>query len=183
MKNKEDHINEIIKENNYNTYLELGFQDGHNFNKIKCKNKTSVDINGKADFNEGDLAFFESNEDKFDCIFVDSKHEAEHVRKVISESLKVLTKDGCIILHDVYPPDEKSQLLPRQQKIFCGDVWRSAVGFIESYPDVRVETYRSDYGLTVLYPEGKKTRKYFEDTEMSYEYFKKNAVKLLNIID
>lgn len=183
MKNKEDIINKIIEENNYKSYLELGFGSGYNFNKIKCKNKTSVDVNGKADFNDGDLAFFDKNDEEFDCVFVDSKHEAEHVRKVISESLKVLSKDGCIILHDVYPPDEKSQLLPRQQKIFCGDVWRAAVGFIESYPDVRVETYRELYGLTVIYPEGKKVRKKFENMEMTFEYFKKNAVELLRIID
>lgn len=182
MKNKEDIINKLIEENNYKSYLELGFGSGYNFNKIKCDKKVSVDVNGKADFNKGDLDFFDKNDEEFDCVFVDSKHEAEHVRKVISESLKVLTKDGCIILHDVYPPDEKSQLLPRQQKIFCGDVWRSAVGFIESYPDVRVETYRSDYGLTVLYPEGKRVRKHFENMEMTFEEFQANKETLLNIL-
>lgn len=94
MKNKEDYINGIIKENNYKYYLELGFQDGENFNKIICDNKTSVDVNGKADFNDGDLNFFKQNEDEFDCVFIDSKHEAEHVRKAIIESLKVVTKNG-----------------------------------------------------------------------------------------
>lgn len=180
---KKNHINDIIKENNYTDYLELGFQDGLNFNFIDCKNKTSVDINGKADFNDGDLVFFEQNKKEFDCIFIDSLHEAVHVRKVIIESLKCLTQNGCIVLHDVCPPDEKSQLVPREQKVFCGNVWRAVVGFIESYPDVNVITYRSDYGLTVIYPEGKKVRKHFENMEMTFEEFKKNEVELLNIID
>lgn len=183
MTNKEDYINGIIDENNYKNYLELGFQDGANFNKIECENKTSVDVNGKADFNDGDLDFFDNNDKDFDCVFIDSLHEAEHVRKVIIESLKVLTKDGCIILHDTCPPSEKHQIIPRQQKQFCGNVWKAAVGFIENYPDVIVETYRSDWGLTCLYPEGKKVRKHFEDKEMTYEDFKSNEVELLNIVD
>src|SRR5699024_3502108 len=163
MEDKSVIINRRIKETESTSYLELGYGTGHNFKQIECDNKTSVDVNGKANFNDGDLAFFELNEKQFDCVFIDSKHEAEHVRKVISESLKVLSKGGCIILHDSLPPSEAHQIVPRQQKQWCGDCWRSAVGFIESYPDVRVETYRSDYGLTVLYPEGKKVRKHFEN--------------------
>src|SRR5690606_11818048 len=112
MEDKSVIINLIIANTESTSYLELGFQDGANFNKIECENKTSVDINGKANFNDGDLAFFESNEKQFDCVFIDSLHEAEHVRKVISESLKVLTKDGCIILHDTIPHNKEMQGVP-----------------------------------------------------------------------
>lgn len=180
---KENQINKIIKDNRYAEYLELGYQNGENFNKIECENKQSVDVNGKADFNDGDLKFFEQNEKVFDCIFVDSLHESEHVRKVISESLKCLSEKGCIVLHDVLPPTLESQLLPRVQKVFCGDVWRAAVGFVQNYPDVKVETYRADFGLTVIYPNGKKVKKHFENKEMTFEEFKANEFELLNIID
>lgn len=183
MKHKEQYINEIINKNNYKNYLELGFGNGTNFNKIKVDSKVSVDVNGEADFNEGDLEFFNQNEKEFDCVFIDSDHIAEHVRKVIIESLKVLSKDGCIILHDTLPKNKEMQIVPRKQTSWTGDVWRAAVGLKESYPDMRIETYRADYGLTVVYPEGKKVRKHFENMEMTYEEFNENKVELLNIID
>lgn len=183
MENKSEIINRLIKENNFDSYLELGFQDGENFNLIDCENKMSVDVNGKADFNDGDLAFFEQNKNTFDCVFIDSLHECKHVRKVISESLKCLSENGVIILHDTIPHSKEMQEVPRNTKEWTGDVWRAVVGFIESYPDVNVVTYRADYGLTVIYPKGKKIRKHFENIEMTYEEFKANEIELLNIID
>jgi len=84
----------------------------------------------------------------------------------------------------VLPPNtEAHQIVPRKQLSWTGDVWRSVVGFKQSYPDVKLETYRSDYGLSVIYPEGKKVKKHFENKEMTYDEFKANEVDLLNIID
>src|SRR5699024_11032516 len=130
-------INRIIADTESTSYLELGYGNGHNFNKIECENKTSVDINGKADFKGTTDEFFEQNEKDFDVVFIDSDHTAEQVRKDISNALKCSPK--VVILHDTLPPDEAHQIVPRQQKQWCGDVWRAVVGFIESYPDVRVE--------------------------------------------
>lgn len=181
MEDKAVIINRLIKEVEGKSYLELGYGNGHNFNKIECENKTSVDINGKADFKGTTDEFFEQNEKDFDVVFIDSDHTAEQVRKDISNALKCSPK--VVILHDTLPPDEAHQIVPRQQKQWCGDVWRAVVGFHKEYPDVKFETYKSDYGLTCIYPEGKKVRKHFEDTETSWEYFKKNAKKFLNIVD
>lgn len=183
MKNKAEIINRIIQENNYTDYLELGYHDGENFNKIECENKISVDINGKADFNDGDLAFFEQNENTFDCVFIDSLHECEHVRKVISESLKCLSEDGVIILHDTIPHSKEMQEVPRNTKEWTGNVYKAVVGFRMKYPNIKLETYRSDYGLSVLYPNGKKVKSHFEKIELSYEEFKSNEVELINIVD
>lgn len=194
MKNKHEIINKIIADTEAKSFLELGYGSGHNFNKIKCDVKVGVDPSLNVDKGAAGLLvegsfivkkssddFFEDNDDDFDVIFIDGLHHCDQVRKDISNALKCSPK--AVILHDTIPHSKEMQEVPRNTKQWTGDCWRAAVGFIESYPDVRVETYRSDFGVSVFYPEGKKTRKYFEDTEMSYEYFKKNAVELLRIID
>lgn len=183
MKNKEDIINEIISKNGYNDYLELGSQNGFNLSKINCKNKTSVDIEHDADFKGSTNDFFKQNDKTFDCIMIDADHEASQVRLDISNSLKALTENGCIILHDTIPHSKAMQEVPRNTKEWTGDVWRAVVGFKQSYPDVKIETYRSDYGLSVIYPEGKKVKKHFENKEMTFGEFKADEVNLLNIID
>lgn len=183
MKAKHDIINKIIKDNNYENYLEIGFGAGHNFNKIECLKKDAVDPNSDKCVKLTSDEFFAQNEKMYSVIFIDGDHTKEQARKDIINAMKCLREDGCIILHDVLPKNEAMQEVPRKQKEWCGTVWRSAVGFHASYPDVRFETYRSDYGLTVIYPQGKKVRKHFENMEITYEDFKANEVELLNIID
>lgn len=40
-----DIINHLIKENNYKTYLEIGYYKGWSFDRVECKQKTAVDPN------------------------------------------------------------------------------------------------------------------------------------------
>lgn len=185
MKAKHEIINKIIKDNNYENYLEIGFGTGHNFNKIDCLKKDAVDPNttSKQAIKMTSDELFAQNEKLYSCVFVDGLHHADQVRKDIINAMKCLRENGCIILHDTIPHTEAMQEVPRKQTQWTGDCWRAAVGFIQSYPDVKVETYRSDYGLTVIYPEGKKVRKHFENMEMTYKDFKDNEVDLLKIID
>lgn len=186
MKNKHETINKIIKETGSKTYLEIGYGNGFNFYEIECEDKYGCDpgfkdISGNANIFSGTSdEFFAQNDKEFDVIFIDGLHHADQVRKDIINAMKCNPK--VIILHDTLPPTEAHQTVPRKQKQWCGDVWRSAVGFHKEYPDVEFVTYEIDYGLTCIYPEGKKVRKHFEDTEISWEYFKKNAVELLNIV-
>lgn len=182
MKPKHEILNEIIEKNKVNSYLEIGFGSGHNFDRIKCKNKTSVDIKGKSTFKGTSDEFFKQNEDKFDLIFIDGLHEAEQVRKDLINAMKYLNDDGVIILHDVLPKNKQMQKVPREQKEWTGDVWRAVVGFHKEYPDVPFETLKADYGLTFIYPQGKKYRKHFEDKETTFADFDKNKTELLNII-
>lgn len=182
---KHEIINKIITDTNSESYLEIGYGDGFNFDKVKAKEKTATDpeYKGKSTdiFPYNSDKFFENTGDNFEVIFIDGDHNAEQVRKDIINSLKCNPR--AIILHDTIPHSKEMQEVPRNTKQWTGDVWRSVVGFIENYPDVKVETYRSDFGLTVIYPEGKKVRKHFENMEMTYEDFKENEVELLKIID
>lgn len=190
MKNKHEIINKVIADTESKSYLEIGYGSGYNFDKIENKlngiNKVGIDPNlskktGTNLFIYDSDSFFSNNETDFDCIFIDGLHHADQVRKDISNALKCNPK--AIIIHDTIPHNKTMQEVPRNTKEWTGDVWRVVVGFIESYPEVKVETYRSDFGLTIIYPEGKKTRKHFENMEMTYEEFKEKEVELLRIID
>lgn len=175
---KSNYINSIIKEKGYKNYLEIGSGDNYNFDQIKCSHKIGVDPKHNMDSD----TFFKQNIEFFDCIFIDGLHHAEQVRKDITNSLRCLTKDGVIILHDTLPHNKEMQEVPRKQKVWTGDCWKAAVGFKKSFPDVEFYTHRADYGLSVLYPNGKKTKKHFDKIEMPFEEFKENEVELLNVI-
>jgi len=194
MKNKAEIINSIIQEVGAKSYLEIGYGNGANFNLINCGSKFAVDPALKSkivnknlgvyvDNVDSDTFYKENNEDwsTHDVVFIDGLHHCDQVRKDIINALKCNTK--AIILHDVIPPTEAHQVVPRKQTSWTGDCWRAVVGFKQSYPDVIMETYRADYGLSVIYPEGKKVKKHFENKEMTYDEFKANEVELLNIID
>lgn len=186
-------INGIIKETKSESYLEIGYGNGHNFKRIECSKKSTcdpetVEMDVKDDkgnviktFKPNSDEYFSLVKDNFDCIFIDGLHHADQVRKDIINSLKL--NPNVIILHDTLPKNKLMAEVPRKQLSWTGDVWRAVVGFHENYPDVKIETYRADYGLTCIYPEGKKVKKHFEEMEMTYEDFKANEVELLNILD
>jgi len=186
MKAKDEYINEVIADNGYKNYLEIGTQHLHNFNKIKCDKKTGVDPKAKRGKNLYKLKsdeFFKDNEETFDVIFIDGLHHAEQVRKDIINGMKCLNDNGVIVLHDTLPKDEAMQKVPREQRVWTGDVYKAVVGFHKEYPKVKFETVTCDYGLTFIYPGGKKYRKHFEDTELTYKEFAKKSRTLLNIVE
>ena len=49
----------------------------------------------------------------FDLIFIDGDHSYEAVKSDLENAIKFLNKDGLIVLHDVDPPAEKWQGVPR----------------------------------------------------------------------
>ncbi len=103
------------------TYLEIGVRNPNdNFNKIKCKNKYSVDPGiefkeNPVDYKITSDAFFKEmhakNPDfpfnkKFDVIFIDGLHLADQVEKDILNSLAFIKDYGFVVLHDCNPPTE-----------------------------------------------------------------------------
>lgn len=102
------------------TYLEIGVRvPAHNFDKINAHKKYSVDPGIEREHNPVDFpvtsdAFFGSldageilsKDIQFDVIFIDGLHLAEQVEKDIQNSLKYLSDDGFIVMHDCNPPSE-----------------------------------------------------------------------------
>jgi hypothetical protein len=104
----------------YKTYLELGYRDGQNFDKILCEFKTSVDINGRADWNCTTDAFFSltiNSRMMWDVIFIDARHDYEYVLRDFNNSIAHC--NGWIVMHDLIPPTAR-HALPR----FCSDAYK-----------------------------------------------------------
>lgn len=111
-----DIINYFIENRNYKKYLEIGVFDGKNIENVICENKMGVDpspICSKETLEKYIIKttsdnFFKlldedsSNENKFDIIFIDGDHHYQQVIKDIYNSLKHLSENGIILLHDIY---------------------------------------------------------------------------------
>ena len=181
---KEEIINQLIEDNGYTAYLEIGYGDGYCFNQIECESKVAVDPNingtpGVMCLSSDEL--FAGEMWPVDIVFIDGLHHAEQVRKDINNACKHLSETGAIILHDTYPHSEEMQEVPRKVKNWTGDCWRAAVGFIAKYPNVVVRTHKCDYGLTIIFPAGMKPRAKYE-SDMSYQEFDKKRDILLNVV-
>ena len=177
-------INRLINTHGLNSYLEIGMQKAaNNFNKIEAKVKVSVDPDPKAEATHQCTSdvFFDWDNRKFDIIFIDGDHTAKQVEKDIINSMRVLNPNGFIVLHDCNPPTEKDQLVPRQHKIWYGDVWRAFVGFRLKYPDVVSYCKDFDCGCGVIKYTDQKIEPGFI-TDMSWEQFNNNRKELLGII-
>tara|TARA_B110000908_G_scaffold113176_1_gene132695 strand:- start:42 stop:800 length:759 start_codon:yes stop_codon:yes gene_type:complete len=113
-----NYIISVLKRDTF--YLEIGVRNPEdNFNKIKAKNKYSVDPglefkSNPVDFQMTSDLFFEElrqglildKDVKFDVIFIDGLHLADQVDKDIINALDFIKDDGFIVLHDCNPPTE-----------------------------------------------------------------------------
>jgi len=111
---RSDVINTIIAKYDLVSYLEVGILNpSSNFIRIKCKDKTSVDINIHSNAQyicSSDVFFHEKNNKTYDIIFIDGMHTEEQVTKDIINSLKCLNDNGFIIVHDCKPEEEKDTI-------------------------------------------------------------------------
>lgn len=53
------------------------------------------------------MEFFQRTMESFDFIFLDGSHQADVVYREIVGSLRILTRGGCILLHDFFPKGER----------------------------------------------------------------------------
>ena len=103
-------INNLIKKNKYKSYLEIGTQHGNAFRNIDIPYKICVDPDKQFEGLTHEMTsdeFFEQNKEMFDIIFVDGLHTEEQATIDIKNSLKVLNKNGSIIVHDCLPHCEE----------------------------------------------------------------------------
>ena len=178
-------VQDIIQKKNYKSYLEIGCFDDELFNHIKCEQKVGVDPVSGGTVRKTSDQFFETNTDKFDCIFIDGLHEYHQVKKDIINSLTYLNDDGIILLHDCLPNNFYAQATPRCQYEWNGDVWKAIVEF-RNNKDVDVYTCNADYGIGVIFkrPNNNLLNQTISDYKnLKFEEYYNNYNKLMNIIE
>jgi hypothetical protein len=162
------YINQLIEENDYKAYLEIGFGDGANFKAIECYLKQAVDpeINFESDY------FFEVNKEMFDLIFIDGLHHADQVERDIINSWNCLSPKGMILIHDIWPKNEEMTLIPRQTKQWTGDVYKAWHGFKQTYPKIKTEEIEEEWGIGVIYKSRHKIKEGFI-SDITFEEYEK----------
>ena len=177
-------INQLIKKNNYESYLEIGVWTGDCFRQVNCKHKKGVDpmaVTSVAYRMESDK-YFENNTEKFDIIFIDGLHTKEQVYKDVINGLERLNEGGTILMHDCYPEKEKHQKVPRESDVWNGDVWKSFVKLRQERDDLDMYVIDSDHGVGVIQKSSQKREVLSGDISISYNELKKNEKEWLNLI-
>lgn len=133
MKTRTDVLNHLARKHNLQRYLEIGVQVPElNFDKIQCEYKVGVDPDPKARATVNCTSdwFFEQEAifARFDLIFIDGLHTAAQVRMDFENSLKILSPNGFIVLHDCNPEKEEHTIVPRptERGHWNGDVYKFA---------------------------------------------------------
>lgn len=178
-----DVINKLITRFEHKSYLEIGIDDQRvNYDKVICEHKEGVDpaYTGKDTTIHaiGSDDFFKQNKTTFDIIFIDGLHEHEQVIRDIDNSLRVLNKNGIIVVHDTMPYSEIMQRVPREQVEWTGDVWKAILHFRKN-KDLSILTVDIDYGVTLIKPGKQKTLRV---KDISYDEFTSNMHKYVNAI-
>lgn len=178
-------LNLIAKKINAQAYLEIGVQNpNNNFNKIQVEDKVGVDPDPKAKAtyeSESDFYFEtlnkqeEGNDKVFDLVFIDGLHHADQVKKDIQNAWNCLMPGGVIVVHDCNPDSERLTHVPRDNKIWNGNVY------------VTISQITSPYFFTVDFDEGccviRKGRDplEFHEQEISWGTFDTGRRSLLNL--
>ena len=183
-------INHLINLYNYKSYLEIGVRDLRNFKKIKCKKKIGIDPSPRK--KEGDIYIQTSDEFflklnkniKFDIIFIDGLHLENQVDKDIINSLKHLTNNGKIIMHDCNPPTKFHQRenfeVDGKFPEWNGTTWRSFVKARMKNNNINMFVIDCDWGVGII---EKGQQKLIElEENFTYEYLEKNRANALNLM-
>ena len=176
-------IQKIINNKKYKNYLEIGCDRDENFSKIKIENKTGVDPLQGGTLRMTSDNFFIKNNKNFDLIFLDGLHTYEQTIKDIDNSLKILNKDGVIIIHDCLPKKIWNQIVPRIYGHWNGDVWKAIV-HSRTYSSADTYTCIADHGLGIIFKRKNRNqldlKKKFKDLKFSDYY--ENHKEFMNLI-
>ena len=197
--NRTELINKLIQKYNYQRYLEIGVDNGWCFNQIQCAHKDGVDpgsddgvtdhggdnnFKTKITYPTTSDEFFKKHApflEKYDIIFIDGLHHSDQVDKDIQNSLKYLNEGGSIILHDCNPLSKESQIVPRIQTDWHGDVWKSIIKY-RNENDIGCITINTDCGLGVINSNLPKGPMFKSPGKLTYEWLEKNRTEALHLV-
>lgn len=170
-----DIIQFLINRFGYKSYLEIGVQYMQCWNQIQCDHKVGVEPNPLPDERirkQTSNQFFETNDQKFDIIFIDGDHNYAQAIIDIREALKILNEGGCIVCHDTYPAT-----IEMTHEYSNGTVYQ-AICEIRSEEGFDICTFEEDHGVCVI---RRGEMPSYPAKGLSYDEFFQQAKEILNL--
>lgn len=179
-------IDRLIKTFKYSKYLELGVMNcDNNFNNINAELKHGVDMKPVlgCQYTMTTDAFFAQLHPEFmyDLIFIDASHQSTQVSKDIINSLKHLSNNGTIVVHDCIPENEYQQTFNPHESPWTGDSWKSIAELRFTRSDLSIEVVDSDMGCGII-RRATRPNILLDRFDLTWNNFVINKNMLLNII-
>ena len=205
---KYDLINWFGEEYNYTSYLEIcTVGTGHYFDKIDSnifKTKDCINYYVKEYeliFSPDELAGIRAydieilpfddylkkiiyKKQKYDVIFIDPFHTAEHTIRDLEAACSLLSRKGVIIVHDCFPQSE-DLIGPIKKGAWCGQTFEGYIRFLLKNRHLENFVINIDYGCGIIRP--KYTSEIIRnfavnpDKLSSWDYFWEHRIQLLNL--
>ena len=176
----------LIDKHQLKSYGEIGVQDcNNNFHKINCDHKIGIDpgpINAdhRIAIGTSDEYFKTLAIPNIDIWFIDGLHHADQVKRDFENSLRCLNEGGYIVLHDTLPENEEGTRVPRETKMWWGDVYKFAMQ-LGIYKGIQFVTINIDNGCTVVW---KAKEEYESLSEVcNWENYLRYRTQVLRIIE
>ncbi|HXT12283.1 MAG TPA: class I SAM-dependent methyltransferase [Candidatus Angelobacter sp.] len=131
-------------------YLEIGCRKDRSFNAVTAAKKTGVDPASGGTHRMTSDAFFETNQERFDFVFIDGLHTYEQVRRDVINSLRFLQPGGIIAIHDMLPSSWEWEHVPRLHRSWNGSVWKVAYEIRERF-GAKFGIVVADHGIGVIF--------------------------------
>jgi hypothetical protein len=187
-----DIINRFIKTNSFRKYLEIGVATGDCLHRIECAHKDAADpstdmgLSKQVNFRMTSDDFFAQNKTVYDIVFIDGLHHSEQVDLDIVNSIRYTIDSGVVVLHDCNPPTEDHAAVPRRQRVWNGDVYKSVLKFQKENRQYKYFTIDTDHGVGVILKnvasDSDVTDAEYDNGIADWAYFDQNRKRLLNLI-
>lgn len=184
-------LNALISKYDLKSYLEIGVNNPDaNFNHIRCNDKWGIDPSpheSALTMNAIHLLtsdeYFDACNDKYDLIFLDGLHHADQVKRDFENSLRCLSDNGFILIHDVLPENEAGTAVPRATKQWWGDVYKWAMN-ICLYNGIGYKTFNIDNGCMLVWKDNTAIgNNKIDDLHNNYDRYLRFGRELMNVTD
>ena len=162
-------------------YLEIGCDRNEVFNSVPVDRKVGVDPNRGGTVKTTSDAFFQTNKDRFDVIYIDGLHTYDQVHKDVANAMGCLNAGGWVILHDLLPHNWIEAHVPRiAMGSWTGDVWKVAFELVETR-GVELKIVKVDNGVGVFRVSGDAPKLADRSSELAkaeFAYLYENVARL-----
>lgn len=131
-------------------YLEIGCFKNDLFDSIPLVVKVGVDPVQGGTVRATSDAFFATNTQKFDLIFIDGLHTYDQVHRDVANALKAIKPGGWIAMHDMLPSNVMEQHEPYSEiSAWVGQGWKVAFELLQT-EGVDFKIVKIDHGVGVI---------------------------------